>query len=285
MKNPLRLDPSRTALLRRSFTADLSRRFKRLQKEVWSAVGTHDMLGLDRPTVNAPDFQFDTDDKKLSGFNEWIQDQINAGILEAVPGDSLKNLKPWLYTYIDSAYKKGAIRSYVETKKPTLGLPAGFSEGSKAQFLYSAFSRPERVSKLRLLYTRSYENLKGVTGTMAGQMSRVLADGIAHGKGPHEVAKTLSQTITGISRQRAKVLARTEIIHAHAEGQLDGFEDLGVEEVGAQVEFTTSDDDGVCPECEELEGEIFTIDEARGVIPVHPACRCAWAPVVDLSDL
>ena len=30
-----------------------------------------------------------------------------------------------------------------------------------------------------------------------------------------------------------------------------------------------------------LNGREFPVDEARGVIPVHPNCRCVWVPVVD----
>jgi hypothetical protein len=41
-----------------------------------------------------------------------------------------------------------------------------------------------------------------------------------------QVAKTLDDTITGIDRTRARVLARTEIMNAHAEGSLNGMEDL-----------------------------------------------------------
>lgn len=227
------------------------------------------------PTANAP-FIFATDDQKLKQFNRWLQRQINDGVLEIDPqSGEPKGMKPWMYKYVASAYKKGALRAYADVH-PELSQPQPYYQGSREAFLESAFGRPERVAKLALLYTRSYENLKGITGAMAGQMSRVLADGMAHGKGAQSIARMLSNTITGISRTRALVLARTEIINAHAEGQLDSFEDLGVEKVGAEVEFTTSGDDGVCSRCEELDGEVFSIDEARGVIPVHPNCRCSW---------
>ena len=34
----------------------------------------------------------------------------------------------------------------------------------------------------------------------------------------------------------------------------------------------------VCPDCGGYEGEIFTVDEAEGIIPLHPNCRCCWIP-------
>lgn len=279
-KNHLRIDPSRTALLRRAFSAQMQKRFDRLRRAVWRYIITHDSLGLKKPTANANNFQFTTDDKKLDQFNKWLKSQIDQGILEVNPqtGDPL-GLNPWLYTYVDSAYKKGVVRAYTEAHQAELGHEQPYYEGTRAQFLESSFAAPERISKLRLLGTRTFEDLKGVTAQMSSQMSRVLADGMAHGKGPMQIAKTLSNTITGVPIRRAKVIARTETIHAHAEGQLDGLMDLGVEEVGVEAEFTDSDDDAVCPECAALNGKVFTIKEARGVIPVHPLCRCSWSPV------
>lgn len=222
------------------------------------------------PTVNAPVFKFTTSHKKVQAFNKWLQDQINKGILK--PQAPFIKGQPWTATYVQSSYKTGALRAYMDARKPALLKTPAFYAGSKGEFLKSAFGSPEATSKLKLLYTRSYENLKGITSQMSSQMSRVFADAVAHGRGTSETAKLLTKTITGISKKRAMVLARTEIIHAHAEGQLDAFQLLGVGKVGAEVEFETSGDDGVCPECEELEGEIYTIAEARGIIPVHPNC-------------
>lgn len=53
---------------------------------------------------------------------------------------------------------------------------------------------------------------------------------------------------------------------------------------GLAAEFTTQGDDKVCPECELLAGEEYTVDEARGVIPVHPNCRCTWEVTIELPD-
>lgn len=279
--NVLRMDPSRTTLLRRSMRAEIKRRLDKIRRAVWQLIVVEDGLGLQQPTANAPSFKFDTDDQKLKKFNRWLQKQIDDGVLETHPvtGEPT-NGKPWMYRYIDSAYKKGAVRSYIDTMGPKADDKQPFYQGSKRMFLESSFNTPEKVTKLRLLYTRTYENLKGVTSAMSTAISRQLADGIAHGKAPRVVARQISKTITGISRQRANVIAQTEIMHAHAEGQLDSMEDLGVQEVGAEVEFTTAGDDGVCPVCESLEGKVYSIDAARGVIPVHPNCRCTWMPVL-----
>jgi hypothetical protein len=51
--------------------------------------------------------------------------------------------------------------------------------------------------------------------------------------------------------------------------------------VEADVEHQTAGDSRVCPQCASLQGTRYTIAEARGVVPVHPRCRCAWKPVVE----
>lgn len=186
----------------------MQRRFDRVRRDVWKLFVTDNSLGL---TFNATKFVFETDPAKIRRFQKWLQQQINAGILEINPvtGEP-KGLKPWMYKYIDSAYKKGLVSSYIAAHKKTLGMKQGFYEGTRDQFLTSAFARGERTSKLQLLYTRSYEDLKGVTSAMSTQMARVLTDGMAHGKHPLQTARLLSKTITGISKKRAKVIALTE---------------------------------------------------------------------------
>jgi intein/homing endonuclease len=42
--------------------------------------------------------------------------------------------------------------------------------------------------------------------------------------------------------------------------------------VSIKSEFVTAGDDRVCSQCEALEAQIFTIEEAQGIIPVHPSC-------------
>jgi hypothetical protein len=47
-----------------------------------------------------------------------------------------------------------------------------------------------------------------------------------------------------------------------------------------EAEWSTADDDAVCDDCQDAADESpYTIDEARGMIPLHPNCRCAWIPM------
>ena len=284
----LRGDPTRTLSISRRFLGDFRRRFRKTQKEVFDFLVTKDALGLVervQPSIRgifnvAPkEFEFATDPAKLDAFNSWFKQQTETNILSPSPGTD--PTKPWTSEYVDSAYKKGQLNAYLSTKEAKLLTELGVGDETAAEFLRSSFIAPETVSKLRLLGTRTFDTLAGITGQMSTDMSRIMAQGLADGSGPREIAKTMAEQIQGISKRRAETIARTEVIMAHAEGQLDAFEKLGVEELGLTAEWSTAGDDRVCPDCFAREGEIFLIKEARGLIPLHPNCRCTWVPSPD----
>lgn len=50
------------------------------------------------------------------------------------------------------------------------------------------------------------------------------------------------------------------------------------------VGWATAGDDYVCPECEALEDQVFTLQTARGMLPLHPNCRCALYPLEEDED-
>lgn len=279
-RNPLKVDPTRTLMIRQRWMADIKRRFNRLKKKVREFLVEKDALGLKERTpfaihVQEREFAFLTDPGKLEAFNRWFAQQVEAEVFSVPPGTPPD--EPWTAEYVESAYKRGQLNAFFSSKKAELIEPVSDSE----KFLRESFMAPEAMSKVRLLATRSLESLRGVTADMASRMNFILAQGMIEGRGPLDIAQQMTEEIDGLTFRRAFVIARTETIHAHAEGQLDAFEKLGVKELGVQAEWTTAGDDRVCPECAKNEGKRFSIDEARGLIPLHPNCRCTWIPAVD----
>lgn len=312
----LRVDPTRTTLIRRQFQVEMRRRFNLMKRDVVQFIYGLDALGLraqfasgpgtpgrlagllgmpiarneesDEPltTLAAPqprEFQFLTDASKLKAFQNWLKEQVRLRILS--PSKDGDPGKPWTAKFITSAYKKGRTNAFVRAKQKKALEDQGFVDKAQADFLKTAFGQPETTKKIELLATRSFQELDGITEAMAQKLNRVLANGMVEGLGAREIAKQMTAEIDGITDRRALLLARTEVIHAHAEGQLDSFAELGVAEVGVEAEFSTTGDDRVCPECEALEGQVFAVEEAHGVIPVHPNCRCTWIPHIPASLL
>jgi len=284
--NPLRSDPTRTVMIRKAFIAEINRRFRKLRLAVLDFILTQDALALDDKTTRLfetlatrREFEFRTDAGKLEAFNAWFKQQVEADVFSVPAGVDLN--APWTAKYVESAYKRGLINSYFASKQADL-----FEDGeavSQEAFLRQAFNQPEVLSKVRLLATRTLENLRGVTATMGSQMNQILAQGMIDGLGAAAIAREMAGTIDGLTRSRALMIARTEIINAHSEGQLDAYEELGVEELGVRAEWSTAGDDRVCPQCMDMEGKVFTLDKARGLIPLHPNCVLGDS-VIELHD-
>jgi SPP1 gp7 family putative phage head morphogenesis protein len=217
-----------------------------------------------------------TPSAQLAAYQEWFKAQVDAGLLEVAEGFEDK---PWTAPYVESSYKKAVVRSYNDVHG-LAGEVAPFGAGSRAAFLQSAFGGPIGTRQIQLLATRAFQQLQGVTAVMEQNMARILADGLAHGRGPREIARELNKVVTGLGKNRSETIARTEIIHAYSEGQLDSYEQMNIEEVGVMAEWSTAGDDRVCELCQSLEGVVLEVKEARGLIPRHPNCRCAFIPAL-----
>lgn len=261
-------------MIRRRAEADLKRRFADLGKAIREILVSEDALGLmtnmmrGSVTTNAPSWKSLTNPDKIKAFREWLESQLGEKVLGKTEEEVWQK-------YVEEGLKKGAGRAFDDVKKTERALTYGddrkldFYEGSKAQFLETSFNHPVAVEKVKLLAGRAYTDLKGITDDMATKMVRKLTDGLVQGLSPREIAPGLAIEID-ISTSRATTIARTEIIRAHAEGQLDALESMGVEEVGVAVEWATANDDRVCSQCAPLEGVVLKLEEAKGMLPRHP---------------
>jgi SPP1 gp7 family putative phage head morphogenesis protein len=293
-------DPTRTTALRNAFAADMKRRFIELKSVIRFAIIDQDCFKLNPPVpiayqVTPPGhnaFNFPRSADKVKAFMEWLKQQQKKGLLQVkeIPqiGEGIE--KAWTDKYIEDSYKRGVIRTRYEMKKSGMNIPSIGETGG----IFMSMQSPFHIDRLGLLYSRTFSELQGVTEAMDQQISRVLAQGIGDGDNPRLLARRLVSTIDGTgmgelgitdrlgrfipAQRRAMMIARTEIIRAHAEAQLQEYKNWGVEGLELLVELVTAGYN-VCPECEALAGQVFNIDEASGVIPVHPNCRCAWIPV------
>jgi SPP1 gp7 family putative phage head morphogenesis protein len=234
-------------------------------------------------TVANTRWMFHDPTDKVKAFQAWLKRQTFSLISNETEEERWKR-------YIQEGFAKGAGRAFDDVRMSKLGKEhpelfsaeaqqsvSDFYRGTREEFLRSSFAQPESIEKVRLLADRTFDELKNVTEDMSNRMSRSLTDGLVQGKHPLEIAKDMNEEVD-LGEYRAETVALTELIKVHAEAQLDAFEQLGVEEVGAALEFATADDDSVCPECAALDGVVLTVEEARGIIPLHPRDRCCWLP-------
>jgi SPP1 gp7 family putative phage head morphogenesis protein len=284
-----RYDPTNTTTLRNGFSSAMGRRFRKLRGEIRKVI-LEDRFGFgQRPTeITMQAFEFATSGEKVDAFMEWLRDQQTLTILEA-PHFGRAIAEPWTNTYIESAYQKGIARSRSEMISSGYPVPGLEETGGLA----IAFNQPIHADRVGLLYTRVYNDLKGITDTMDGQISRVLAQAMADGKNPRDIAQLLTRTISGPvgdlaitdtlgrfipAERRARMLARTEVIRAHHAATIQEYRNYALEGVIVRAEWKTAGYN-VCDECSAMEGRIFSLDEIESMIPLHPDCRCVALPV------
>lgn len=115
--------------------------------------------------------------------------------------------------------------------------------------------------------------LHELLGDVTKKQSRVIAQALKRGIDRKWADSTVARLIADkadIDPDRAKVIARTEMRRAKADIQ------LGKKRDSAKVVFTLGNEDA-CPICRALDGKVFTVRKAQGVIPVHPNCYCFWS--------
>jgi SPP1 gp7 family putative phage head morphogenesis protein len=299
-KQATHYDPTRTTVLRNNFARDMKRRFTELAIVVKKTVYDNDCFSF-KPKVNIFQmtpaqpraFAFPRSAEKVDAFMKWLRKQVDAGIIQVGEGQQYGTAieTAWFNLYILDSYKRGVIRARDEMRKSGMDIPSIEASGGINMVLASSVFHMDRVG---LIYSRVFNDLKGITAAMDMQISRILAQGIVDGDGPALLARKLVATINGSgmgdlaitdslgrfipAMRRAMMLARTEIIRVFAEATLTEYRNWGVLGISAEVEFRDAGDDRVCEICSSLHGRIYTLDEAEGVIPVHPDCRCCWIP-------
>ena len=290
-------DPTHTTTLRNAFAREMNKRFIKLRGLIRKAIVEQDCFGLGPDNYSASvhkAFAFERSADKVAGFMGWIDEQVKAEILELAPnygtrlGQSVD--KAWTNMYVQSAYQKGIERGRAELIAAGYDAPPIATSGG----ISAAFNGPQHLDRAGLIYTRAYTQLKNITDAMSNQISTVLSQGLMDGKSQANIARLLTKTISGKggtldlvdslgrfipAQRRASILARTEVIRAHHVATIQEYENWGAAGVAVQAELRTAGDSHVCEQCASLNGQVYTLEKARSLIPVHPQCRCICLPV------
>ena len=272
---PRLADPTQTLTLRRHYEIAAVNRFRALEgdihrymmREPEGALLGH-ALAIDPATE----------------FVSWLNRRVDARILEVTERDGadIVAASEWQRPYVDAAYERGVADGGKKMKRAGAAVGAEAKDGRSVGFLFDMNRQKKAVD---LLLARNFEELKGVTSAMSQGITRTLLDGLAKGANPLVTAREMVKKVENIGVVRARMIARTETIRAYAEANLDTFAEFGADGVTALAEILTAGDGKVCEECMGWEvqsaAQPITIDEARGLIPFHPNCRCAWIPYVE----
>jgi len=71
-----------------------------------------------------------------------------------------------------------------------------------------------------------------------------------------------------------RTMARTETQRIVSSSTLENYAQNGIEQAEIVVDPTA------CSQCQAYAGDIMPLEEAQGLIPIHPNCTCLWIPVL-----
>jgi len=280
-------DPTRTVTLRNEFMVDMTRRLRAHAQDIKTSIVEFDVLGLrgreDILTLAPADpgrFIYKTTAEKLDEFMVWLKGEQTKGILEIIQTGT--GPEPWTNTYIRSSYQKGMVEGRAQLRALGVDVPMDTIQGGG---IAGAFQQPMRAETAALLYSRTYEQLVGVTADMDAAISRVLSQAIIEGVGPEEAARRLAK-IEGVGITRARLIARTEMVYAFNMGALTEY---GMAEgiIGEQifVKWMTARDERVrkkgLRKWNHLRrhGKMFTQADGMSMLG-DPNCRCFLPPYI-----
>lgn len=276
-KTQRRLDPQGpTKSLRKDFETETHNKFVVLRREIRKLLVEDDVYGITPRTPSGEvsalfnartgEWANVTETEKLRLFREWLRDLMATGDASIVDG--------YHGPYIESAHLRGM-------QSAQLSIELTEADGAAGTWTREpgTFAAPKRYDSVERFYAKTLNLMQGLTDDVGKQMTDILATGFIEGRHSRIIAGRMSRALIGLERNRAIVIAQTEMARAYAEGQLDGFDAAKQESVKLFAEWSTAGDDRVCPKCQPMDGKILKIEEARGLIPLHPRCRCAWIPI------
>ncbi len=246
--------------------------------------------------------------------NEWMEEMrkmVNKGLNEQIRKDQADSLTLEL-TEWEIVETKGIVK----IKPAILDIISKSGENTTQLFSIEASFDTLNTQAVELAETITSTMVREVTDETRKGISYAIRDGLQGGRSIPQIAKSIkplvglteSQVISvanyeerllidrptwnrkqidrGVNkyerkkhRERTRMIARTESSTAMNEGSLNVYESEEVDVEWIAVAGNEFDPE----ECQDNDGKIFSIAEARGRIPVHPNCECLWGPHVEVA--
>lgn len=306
------LDPTGTLKLRRSVASDLRARWTAIRRLVAAQVGKADVLALSPLTTHAAAVQAGED--RLKAAQAWLDSSLRQHVVGYDGGS-------WLSRSVAAAYGMGVQRAAKQVGKlASVDFDRAALHGAAAVVELEGIAEAVSQNAMRALASaliartlpqaaaREVGQVVQSVGELRGLMLANVSVVKAFNEGMLDALQSLGVRKVGVLPEHLAAAPQLAVRDAkpllgdanpnqprNRLGQFRAYarppstrqyarvrraeERLG--ELG-RVNVLTAGDDKVCPTCEDIaEGGPYLIDEARGLIPAHPSCRCAFDPVDD----
>jgi len=275
-------DPTKTSTIRQKYIAALNKRWRAVKKLNRQALAKTPLIQNNDPMLVIEGFDPETITRNYMAWMERVED---VKVLEVVRDGSgaIIDRTAWQDVFVRNAYLRGVRQANMAIR--------GLGQQSLPLTVTGILNDPVHSDALSRLYNVNYDALQTVINAtnddMAILLRQTLTQGYADQLTIRQLSKAIQEVIEGrinaVAMHRSRMIARTEIIAAHADATLNTFQNRGILTVRGNAEILTAGDNRVCSLCEGLQGAVFSIARARGVIPLHSQCRCTWIPVIKKS--
>lgn len=212
-------DPTGVDRLERGAMKDFDRRMRRIRNGYVEALARIPA----EPVVNKR-YTFRLDQALLSSSFADTDRLVDEILLEG--GE--RNL--WLFeSYVGVSYQRGTAQEFANLGQQSPAYKAGRDS------LQALLRSEPYQARLSLLRAREFEEMKGLSGQVKADMSRILSDGMGRGLNPRDIARNLTEQ-TGIEARRGHRIARTEVPMALRRARWDE-QDQAQEDYGTQAKL------------------------------------------------
>ena len=132
---------------------------------------------------------------------------------------------------------------------------------------------------IKFLEENAAELSKSSLDRLKGDLDATIKAGVEEGKPIREITNDVHAIFDDMKGYEAERIARTEVARGTNNGALVGYGDMGIK----IVEYYANA--GACPICAAHHGELMTLEEAMGLLPLHPNCYCFWLPRPDIEKI
>jgi hypothetical protein len=166
--------------------------------------------------ANKTFYSYDVSTERYDSINAFIERLLYNELLESITGRKPNN---WFYqSYLSSAFSD-AIRDTIQSSK-NMAEPSvvGDEIAMMIRQLDADAFNPQQVQSLGLVYSRVFNEMKGLTDSMKVDLSETLTRGMASGLGIRQITQDVAKRV-GVGFSRAQRISRTEILGAYRTAQ------------------------------------------------------------------
>lgn len=172
-----------------------------------------------------------------------------------------------IYDLMEEQYRDGYFRGVFEIQKG-LGFGKDFAAPDTAAV---------RKAVMKTWSKRHFsEAIWGGQEKLAEELKTAMMVGLIRGDGIKEMTARITRRMD-VSASNARRLVRTESAHIHEQAGLDSYKECGI----TSYCFLATLDRRTSPQCRELDGKVFDVEEAetgKNYPPIHPNCRSTTVP-------